>query len=42
MKFILKFYKKKMELRRIAKILGRSFSSIQYQLRKKKRKYKEL
>ena len=31
-----------MELRKIARVLGRSLSSIQYQLRKKMRMYKEL
>jgi IS30 family transposase len=34
-KLIFKLYKEKMELRKIARILGRSLSSIQYQLRKK-------
>ena len=32
---IFKLYEKKMELRKISRILGRSLSSIQYQLRKK-------
>ena len=32
---IFKLYEEKMELRKIARILGRSLSSIQYQLRKK-------
>jgi len=32
---IFKLYEEKMELRKIAKVLGRSLSSIQYQLRKK-------
>ena len=32
---IFKRYEKKMELRKIARVLGRSLSSIQYQLRKK-------
>ena len=32
---IFKLYEEKMELRKIARVLGRSLSSIQYQLRKK-------
>ena len=32
---IFKLYGEKMELRKIARVLGRSLSSIQYQLRKK-------
>jgi len=39
---IFKLYEEKMELRKIARVLGRSLSSIQYQLRKKMRIYKEL
>ena len=34
---IFKMYEEKTELRKIARILGRSLSSIQYQLRKKNR-----
>jgi predicted HTH domain antitoxin len=34
-KLIFKLYKEKMELSKIARIWGRSLSSIQYQLRKK-------
>ena len=32
---IFRLYEEKMELRKIARVLGRSLSSIQYQLRKK-------
>ena len=39
---IFKLYEEKMELRKIARILGRSLSSIQYQLGKKMKEYKEL
>ena len=39
---IFKLYEEKMELRKIARVLGRSLSSIQYQLRKKMKMYKEL
>jgi len=34
---ILKLYEEKMELRKIARVLGRSLSSIQYQLKKNER-----
>jgi hypothetical protein len=39
---IFKLYEEKMELRKIARIMGRSLSSIQYQLRKKMKEYKIL
>ena len=39
---IFRLYEEKMELRKIARVLGRSLSSIQYQLRKKMKMYKEL
>jgi len=39
---IFKLYEEKMELRKIARILGKSLSLIQYQLRKKMKEYKEL
>ena len=38
---IFKLYEEKMELRKIARILGRSLSLIQYQLRKKMKEYKD-
>jgi len=34
---IFKLYEEKMELRKIARVLGRSLSSIQYQLKKNER-----
>jgi len=34
---ILKLYEEKLELRKIARVLGRSLSSIQYQLKKNER-----
>ena len=39
---IFKMYEEKVELRKIARILGRSLSSIQYQLKKNLKIYKEL
>jgi len=41
MELIFKLYEEKMELRKIARALERSLSSIQYQLRKKMKMYKE-
>ena len=38
---IFKLYEEKMELRKATRLLGRSLSSIQYQLRKKMKMYKE-
>ncbi len=39
-KLIFKLYEEKTELRKIARILGRSLSFVQYQLRKKMKMYK--
>ena len=39
-KLILKLYEEKMELRKIARVVGRSLSSVQYQLKKNSKNMK--